>query len=448
MRIGRVGFRRRLSAGIAPAVVLVFALAWAPTALAAGTSISGRVVDGTRGGGVAGLGVTLHLLAGQSEVGTKSATTDGTGAFSFTDIGTDATEFVVTATYRGVPYESGRVAIGQTADVTLKVYEPSTSPKDVVQTSWVVWIDRDPAGIAVQQSLTWQNSGKTAYVGGETLPDGRHVVVRLPLAAGASGFQFLGAFLETPGFVQGTSFVHTEPIVPGKTEGTLWYVAKSVSKLSFPVLLPTGTFELYVPTDMKMTSPQLTAAGQTTDNGITYQQFTASDLAVGTTIDVTLSDAAAASTRSPLTLVLIAVAVLAAAGAIALWGLGRSRSRAPVRRRDTRAGSTRVRQPAPTNKPARAASGSNGSGGGQVRAAARTQRVAAARRESPNQESDDELDVDGEDQAALLVDEIAALDLAFERGLLEKRTYERLRAAAKNRLVRLRSARAGGGSGR
>ena len=48
-----------------------------------------------------------------------------------------------------------------------------------------------------------------------------------------------------------------------------------------------------------------------------------------------------------------------------------------------------------------------------------------------------------QDQFDLLIDEIAALDLAHERGLLEDRKYEDLRADAKRRLQRLGAAGSG-----
>jgi hypothetical protein len=44
----------------------------------------------------------------------------------------------------------------------------------------------------------------------------------------------------------------------------------------------------------------------------------------------------------------------------------------------------------------------------------------------------------------LIVDEIAALDLSFEKGLLDERTYKRLRVAAKDRLLEAERARTGG----
>ena len=48
----------------------------------------------------------------------------------------------------------------------------------------------------------------------------------------------------------------------------------------------------------------------------------------------------------------------------------------------------------------------------------------------------------------LIIEEIAALDLSFERGLLDERAYKRLRVAAKDRLLRAEGARARGGTTR
>jgi hypothetical protein len=53
--------------------------------------------------------------------------------------------------------------------------------------------------------------------------------------------------------------------------------------------------------------------------------------------------------------------------------------------------------------------------------------------------------VDPEDEINLLIDEIAALDLAYERGLMERRVYEGLRKATKERLLESHGVRAGGG---
>jgi hypothetical protein len=53
-----------------------------------------------------------------------------------------------------------------------------------------------------------------------------------------------------------------------------------------------------------------------------------------------------------------------------------------------------------------------------------------------------------DEEVQLLIDEIATLDLSFERNLIDERTYRRLRVAAKDRLLLAEEARAHSGSGR
>jgi hypothetical protein len=60
----------------------------------------------------------------------------------------------------------------------------------------------------------------------------------------------------------------------------------------------------------------------------------------------------------------------------------------------------------------------------------------------------DEDETETEERFDLLIDEIAALDLAHEQGLLQDRTYEALRADAKQRLLRLRTTETGERSSR
>jgi hypothetical protein len=55
------------------------------------------------------------------------------------------------------------------------------------------------------------------------------------------------------------------------------------------------------------------------------------------------------------------------------------------------------------------------------------------------------VDVAEDDDVQLLIDEIAALDLSFEQGLLDERTYRRLRVAAKDRLLLARETPEGRG---
>jgi hypothetical protein len=121
--------------------------------------------------------------------------------------------------------------------------------------------------------------------------------------------------------------------------------------------------------------------------------------------------------------------IVVAMGIVVVWRLGRVRRPArsaplPARRSPSRIGKgtgsgPRDRRPAEAHR-ARRSGGASANG---------------HRRRPAKADDQDEID--------LLIDEIAALDLSFERGVLDEARYRALRATAKRRLVRSREARAG-----
>jgi len=177
---------------------------------------------------------------------------------------------------------------------------------------------------------------------------------------------------------------------------------------------------MFVPAGIAVTSPQLRLAGTTTDQGVTYQVLTADGkLQPGTTLEAALQvDTAPPPAGSSSTTLLLSIAAIAALAAIAFWLFGRRRARAQQRPTGPR---KPVRTPAARQRSTAKARGGNGHRNG-------TPKVARAGGTKQEPTAADE-DVD------LLIDEIAALDLSFEQGLLDERTYRRLRVAAKDRLL-------------
>jgi hypothetical protein len=414
-------------------VVGACAFAWAPAALAAGgdAAITGTVVNGTTGDPVPDLEVTLHMLTQQAELGAVSATTDADGAFSFAEPAAGTEGYQVTATFDDVGYKSPSVAYtpGQPATAELKVYETTADPADVVVSTWVVWVDHEGDGAAIQHTLEWNNGGDTAYIGDQTSPDGSPIVTQVSLEPGAANPQFLGIYLDTPGQIRGSTYVNPAPLVPGTSSATLRYTVPNLTSLTLPITLSTSNLQLYVPVGVTVTSSALAGAGQITEKGVDYQVFTAAGLQTGDTIDVSLEGVGGGSSggNSPLVLVIVGLVVAAAViGGIVVWRMTR---RTPPRKGGRPAASAKGRQPA---------AGKNGQGG---RAPQRTAPVKA-------QSADVSSASDVDEQFDLLIDEIAALDLAYEKGVLEKKSYETLRAAAKERLLRLREAQTGGRSSR
>jgi len=415
-------------------------LASAPTALAQEEGIAGELINGTTGEPVPDTEVTLRQFGQQAEFEVRTTTTDRGGAFAFTDLEAGTTAYQVSATFAGVLYRSpvAPLSPGDPAKVTLRVFETTTDPAGISQTSWVIWVDREGEGAAIQYDLEWSNTGDEAYAGDQTLPGGTPIVTRVPLAAGATDFQFLGAFLETPGEVNGSTFVHPQPLVPGLTQATLRYSVPSLPRLSIPITMTTQSFQLFVPSDADARVSGLTPAGETTDQGVTYQVFAGTDLLNGDTIEVSLTGFTHGKSSS-LTILLVGMAVLAAFSAIVMWRLLRRRQ-GRTRRRGSARRPARVRL-APARRRERPAEQAAAERLERSRVSARAELPASAHGNggsSDGSEPPDEID--------LLIDEIAALDLAYERGQLERHVYEDLRAATKERLLRSREAQAGGRS--
>jgi hypothetical protein len=420
--------RRRVAIAFAAAIVALIVAA--PSAAARAGAVEGRVVNATTGERLSGIDVTLHLSSNQAEIGTATTTSGSNGRFSFPAPASGVTTFSISATYDGNEYWTQDFsALDPPTDVPVRVFEPTTEPKDVSVASWVVWIDREGTGAAVQHSLRWANEGTRAYVGSGADAEGA-VVVQVPLAAGASNFQFLDLFLRSPGRVQGSSFVDDAPLPPGASAGTIRYTTPELSTLDLPVTLPTKSLRVLIPQNVDVRSTELTPSGQTTQQGVTYAIYAATDLAAGDRLRLSLSGLTAArGTRggpSTTLVILVGSAIVVAMGIVVVWRLGRAgrqvRRPAPVRRSASRVGRGGGRErpvPAGAGRRPRAASGANG-----------------RRRAEPPEDDDVEL----------LIDEIAALDLSFERGLLDESSYRALRAAAKRRLLRSRETAGHGGA--
>jgi hypothetical protein len=421
--IGQRGIAIAFAATIATGIV-----AAPSTAIAEGGPIQGRVVNATTDERVSGVEVTLHLSSNQAEIGTATTTSGNGGVFSFPAPASGASTIAISARYEGNEYWTQSFsATDPPAAVAVRVFEASTEPADVSVTSWIVWVDREGTAAAVQHSLRWRNDGTRAYVGDGGDSGGR-VVVGVPLAPGASNFQFLDLFLRSPGRVQGQTFVDGAPLPPGTTDGTIRYTTPDLASLDLPISMPTESLRVLVPQDVDVRATALTPSGQTTQQGVTYAIYEAADLAVGDRVRLSLSGlTASGGDGGPPTslVVLVGSAIVIALGVFVVWRLGRvarpTRRPAPVARRSA----SRV---------------GRGAGRGRPRAARADRRSRRPTSSAGGRIEPIEDDVD------LLIDEIAALDLSFERGLLDETRYRALRAAAKRRLLHSRATAGHGGA--
>jgi hypothetical protein len=386
--------RRRAIAGAALLGLLAAALVIPAPALAQGGGrIDGIVVHGGDEAPVADVGVRLTRLEDEVETELAATRTDAEGRFSFDGVAGPHHEVVTT--YDGAAYRSGLLTIaeGETTDVDLEVFDSTDADDDVVISSWVVWVDRTD-GVAIQQDLQVENRGERTYLGEQPDEDGLRAVITVPLAPGASGLRFLGRFTECCATMRGTDYVHTAPLVPGTTFGTLRYHLESLDDgLTLRARFPVESFTMMVPAGVTVGTSELALSGELESQGNTYAVYTAEELDRGEVLQLSFRGLTTPGTVWPVAAGAVVLLLAAAAGG---WWWPRRR----------RAGPPAVAAAAPLAE--------------ERRSPASTAVTADA-----------------------LIEEIALLDEGFERGLLTREVYEPLRAARKAELLE-RSARTGG----
>jgi hypothetical protein len=344
--------------------------------------IEGTVVHGSDEAPVADLEVALLGRDGEEETELAVVLTDVDGRFAFDGVATDTDHEVVTS-YAAAEYRSGPLAIvaGEATTVAVEVFESTDAADDVVISSWVLWVDRTN-GVAIQQDLQVDNRGDRTYLGESADADGSRAVIAVPLPPGASELRFLGRFTGCCATMRGTDYVHTSPLPPGTTVGTLRFALASLDSLTLPAHLPVESFTMMVPTGVRVGTSQLELAGEMVSQGNTYDVYTTEDLARGDVLELTFRGLAVETTPTWQLAAAAAAALLAAVVGV-VW----------LRRRGPRA---RTPTPLPASDAAPAGL-----------------------------------------SAEQVVEELALLDIGFERGLISREMYEPLREARKAELLAL-----------
>ena len=373
------------------AVLLAADQVWAETA--ATTTVGGQVVHGVEETGVAGVDVALLVSAEGESDELATTVTDDDGRFRFERVPVDV-ELEVTATYQQATSRSGPflTASEGNTDLELSVYETTDDPGDVRISSWVVWVDRD-AGVTIQHDLQVENHGDRTWLGFGPEVDGSRTVLSVPLHAEAFGIGFLGRFTECCATMRGAEYVHTSPLLPGRTLGTVRYTVETTDRLDLTTRLPVDSFTLMLPEGVSATGPALERTGEIESRGNAYDVYTTEGWEQGAEMAIGLRGLDVAPT--PWWWFVAAGAGGLCVAVSVLWW---SRSSASV----PTAG--RVASPAAHDAPAAA----------------------------------------GAVSADLLLEELALLDLARERGYISDEVHHALRTVRSSELHALHSAAGGG----
>jgi len=381
--------------------------------LATSGRIYGQLQDGTkRKAPVVGQSVTLQMAQGGNARDLMTVTTDARGMFSFNALATDKTiSYAVYTLYQKAQYVTDLIDLSSkpVQPLNLVVYDATNSTDNIAIVQANVLIDKADAQhglLTITESFFFENLGATTYVGSLQANGQKPNALRFSLPPGArqlslkTGFDGYQVIQVDPGFASDAA------ILPGTSQFAFSFqVPYSSSNYDFryTVVYPTVVLAVLVPLDYHASSSGLTSQGAVNANQQTYQQLSAKQVLAGAEIHVQLAGLPSPTTAASSTSVgqnipwFILVLILMVAIVFATWFTYMRMQRKAVRRKQTvKKGTSQKQSARRTIEPA-------------------PQKVAQEQQEE-------------------LLQELLALDKAYEAGTIKKADYQERRAKMKARL--------------
>ncbi len=206
----------------AKVLILLFLFALAPVVRAQGV-LEGQVINGTQGApsdSVAGLTVTLYLVAQEGEETSLTSVTDEEGRFRFSDLTfEEGTNYWLLVEYEGITYGSGAESLeGISEPFLLTVYETTKSDETIKVALDHLVVSFEPGALAVEEYYLFTNTGDRVYIGQE---DG--TTLRFPLPPGADNIEFASQRVQANALLWEEGVASTLPVAPGESEVSLTY---------------------------------------------------------------------------------------------------------------------------------------------------------------------------------------------------------------------------------
>ncbi|MBI3964657.1 MAG: hypothetical protein HY329_03395 [Chloroflexi bacterium] len=269
-----------------------------PADQATGT-IAGRVLNGTTKDPAGGITVNVRSFNNGQPGAERSTVAGADGSFTFDGlVAGPAFTYVLTTEYGGMPYASQFLALtGEVTDVTLTVYETTTSAEAVrvAQLTHAFEVGADERRwLYVVTGVSFDNRSARAFVGEYAQGTG----VPLPLLAGAQDVQPISGINPNrlrgsePGNGQPSRYFARTPLPPGTTIYAFQYripYENAETTVSVPVLYPVADLRVLTPArSFTVTGAGLESGGNVTLDTREYRLYGTRDLAAGTTYDVRL----------------------------------------------------------------------------------------------------------------------------------------------------------------
>jgi mono/diheme cytochrome c family protein len=262
---------------------------------ASGGTVFGTVENGSGSGLPAGMEVTLYGYDHFEEVFNRTTRVDESGHFEFEGVElTEGFVFFTMADYMDTSYSSEFHIAGPDeteVDLSVVVYETTTDPSDlVVDRLHVFFTYPTPDIVQVIHSLSISNQGNKTLIPaseGETS-------VEFTLPEGATNLAFEQGDIGQPYITTADGFGDPMPIAPGTDVYQLLYAYELPYDRQMewvqPFNIPTNLVVLFVPdSKLEVKGDQLQASGVQALNNVDYQVYVSGEMAAGDELQVEIS---------------------------------------------------------------------------------------------------------------------------------------------------------------
>lgn len=291
-------------------------------------TIAGYVKNGSADSAViAGAEVNLLVNRGYSVLDDSSyrKQTDANGRFQFTNLKIDSSLlYYPRASFVDIVYYGQAVRLTDkdpAAESDVVVYDTTSSAEKVVMQLEHLFIDAEPGRLLFREIFVMTNVGNKTFIGTHFDHPDAHFVWQFPLPHGFEDVEILTPEAQNGVRIDGGTLYHTELMSPGSRQFSFRFsvpVKRRDWPFSRPILYPSGAINIFVGNpQLTLEGPGVTALGEFSIRGTTYQRYSALHLMPGMALNFTIKNIpATAFSFSIQWLVLAGVVILLVAGFI------------------------------------------------------------------------------------------------------------------------------------
>jgi len=322
---------------LASILILFLSIVSSVPAHAAGTGhITGQLLDGSNHNApLASQQITLQMAEGNNTRDLATATTDAQGTFSFDNLSIDKTiSYAVYIRYQGAQYVSGLMTLDSNPSprLNLTVYQATQSTDNIAVVDATVLVHEpnlQKGTITVSEVFEFMNLNNRTYVGPLDASKGRPNALSFSLPSGTKSITLGKGF---PGYqvIQvDRGMASDAAILPGQNEFSFSFevpYSASTLDLNYTTMYPTVLLTFLIPPDIHASSHELSSQGVVPDKDQhLYNRFVANALPANKNIQLHL-EGLAINTPLNIGVVWLIVAILLMSAVVSVtWFLLRAK---------------------------------------------------------------------------------------------------------------------------